>query len=222
MLEELVRRWQRGWSLARGWTDYSENNGIIAVRIGEPDRVVEYVCTDVHLDEALHRLRADRHPPTACRVDVFTHDSTQVQTPNLEVLRVLPAMTTTLADHPRRAVAPEYGLEMRCRGEVIEAAVSIGGEVVGSGRMAVVGTTGVADMVWTEVGHRRRGLAGAVMCGLAAAAMDLGAADAVLMASVDGVGLYRELGWVVAADIVVARGKREEAAEFVDRPPTDQ
>jgi hypothetical protein len=37
--------------------------------------------------------------------------------------------------------------------------------------------------------------------------------DEVLMASLDGVGLYRGLGWVVAADIVGGNGKREEAVE---------
>jgi hypothetical protein len=29
MLDELVRRWQVGWSLARDWTDVSVADGII-------------------------------------------------------------------------------------------------------------------------------------------------------------------------------------------------
>jgi hypothetical protein len=43
VLTNVVCRWQRGRSLARGWTDYSDENGVITVRIGETDRMAEYI-----------------------------------------------------------------------------------------------------------------------------------------------------------------------------------
>lgn len=38
MHDDVLRRWQRGWSAARDWTDYSDVDGVIVVRVGEPDR----------------------------------------------------------------------------------------------------------------------------------------------------------------------------------------
>jgi ribosomal protein S18 acetylase RimI-like enzyme len=71
--------------------------------------------------------------------------------------------------------------------------------------MTVTGTDAVADMVSTEPAHRRRGLGRAVMGALVAEAIKQGATDGLLVASPDGLGLYRALGWSVAADMVFAR-----------------
>jgi GNAT superfamily N-acetyltransferase len=220
MLEDLARRWQRGWSSARGWTEYSDDGDVIAVTIGEPDRAVEYICTDVNQKEAIRRLHSNGHPPHACRINVFTQDSTTVQPQDLEVLRISPVMVINLAD--QRAVAPKYRVDVRTKGPVIEAKVSTAREVLSRGLMAVAGKTAVADSVQTHPAHRRRGLAAAVMHELVATARLLGATDGVLMASTDGRHLYRELGWVVAADIVVVKGKREELVELVERARGDQ
>ena len=45
--EELVRRWQAGWSVSRGWTTVEDDNdGILIVRAGEESRPTEYVVLD--------------------------------------------------------------------------------------------------------------------------------------------------------------------------------
>jgi ribosomal protein S18 acetylase RimI-like enzyme len=79
------------------------------------------------------------------------------------------------------------------------------GEPAASGRMTVIGTDAVADMISTEPAHRRRGLGRAVMGALVAEAVEQGATDGLLVASPDGLELYRALGWSVAADMVFAR-----------------
>jgi ribosomal protein S18 acetylase RimI-like enzyme len=71
--------------------------------------------------------------------------------------------------------------------------------------MTVTGTDAVADMVGTEPAHRRRGLGLAVMGGLVTEAIKQGATDGLLVASPDGLELYRALGWSVAAHMVFAR-----------------
>ena len=81
------------------------------------------------------------------------------------------------------------------------------GAVVSSGRMAVFGEDAVADRIETDSAHRRRGLASAVMASLVEAAAARGARRGILIASIDGLRLYRSLGWKVVADIVIARSR---------------
>lgn len=98
-----------------------------------------------------------------------------METQDLEVMRISPAMVINLAD--QRAVAAKYAVvaakyavdaakyavDVRTKGRVIEAKILARGEVVSQGRMAVVGATAVADGVQTDPAHRRRGLAATVM-----------------------------------------------------------
>jgi ribosomal protein S18 acetylase RimI-like enzyme len=71
--------------------------------------------------------------------------------------------------------------------------------------MTVTGSDAVADKISTEPAHRRRGLDRAVMGALVAEALKQGATDGLLVASPDGLRLYRALVWSVAADMVFAR-----------------
>jgi ribosomal protein S18 acetylase RimI-like enzyme len=211
-LEDLVRRWQTGWSLARDWNDYTAEDGIVAVRIGEPQRMVEYVLTDedpVQLKRAAELVLSDGHPPGASRVTVATADpnqlSPQLESIGLEVLRLLWLMTIPLADQPEQSVRSPYWLETELQPGVIDVRALAAGEPAARGRMTVTGTDAVADMVGTEPAYRRRGLGRAVMGGLVTEAIKQGATDGLLVASPDGLELYRALGWSVAADMVIAR-----------------
>jgi ribosomal protein S18 acetylase RimI-like enzyme len=209
-LEDQVRRWQIGWSMARDWNDYTAEDGIVAVRIGEPQRMVEYVLTDedrVRLKRAADLALSDE--PGASRVTVATSDpdelSPQLESIGLKVLRLLWLMTVPLADQPKQPVRSPYWLETELQPGVIDVRALAAGEPAAQGRMTVIGTDAVADMVGTEPAHRRRGLGLAVMRGLVTEAIKQGATDGLLVASPDGLALYRALGWSVAAHMVIAR-----------------
>jgi ribosomal protein S18 acetylase RimI-like enzyme len=211
-LEDLVRRWQAGWSLARDWNDYTAEDGVVAVRIGEPERMVEHVLTDedpVRLKRAAELAVSDGHPPGASRVTVATADpcqvSRQLESIGLEVMRRSWLLTVPLADQPKQPVRSPYRLETELQPGVIDVRALAAGEPAAQGRMTVTGTDAVADMVGTEPAHRRRGLGLAVMGGLVTEAIKQGATDGLLVASPDGLELYRALGWSVAAHMVFAR-----------------
>jgi predicted GNAT family acetyltransferase len=84
------------------------------------------------------------------------------------------------------------------------------GQVAAQGKAALTGEYAVIDQVVTEPDHRRRGLGTTVMQALAHATTRRGASTGVLVATADGLGLYRSLGWTVAspmtAAVLVSRG----------------
>jgi GNAT superfamily N-acetyltransferase len=70
-----------------------------------------------------------------------------------------------------------------------------GARIAAEGMVGVLGSDAVFDRVETSPAHRRRGLGGHVMGALTTWAVDHGATEGLLAASVDGAGLYTSLGW---------------------------
>jgi GNAT superfamily N-acetyltransferase len=227
-LADLVRRWQAGWSQARDWNSYAEIDGIIEVRIGLPDRMAEYVLADDgpdRLEVAAELALSDEHPTGASWVTVATADADrvrpQLEALGLEVTRVEWLMTVPLADQLAQRLPESYSLDTELQPGLIDVRVISADGLAAGGRMAVNGTDAVADMILTDPAHRRRGLGRAVMGALVAGAIDQGATDGLLMASADGLHLYRALGWSVVADVIVARSG-QGIADSSDQRPTAQ
>lgn len=228
-LEKLVRRWREGWSVARGWTDCTDLDGIIRLGIGKPDRMVEYFLTDEEpgrVERALRLALSDHHPAAASWITVIAQDATAVRSAfkamDLEPRAPEWLMTAPLAEVARSQAdsgrpsqpAEPYRVMTQQQAGLIDVRVVTGpdtGEtpapVAASGRMAVVGTDAVADMISTDPEHRRRGLGRAVMAALTSAAIEQGATDGVLLASQDGLPLYRGLGWSLIAEVVLTRSR---------------
>jgi len=103
-----------------------------------------------------------------------------------------------------RAVAsPDVG-----GAEDLDAAVDVAPDAdpvdAASGRAGLTAAgTAVPDKIQTSEAHRRRGLGGAVMHALVDECRRRGAAHGLLVASVDGAGLYAALGWRRVASVVV-------------------
>ncbi|TWD81881.1 acetyltransferase (GNAT) family protein [Kribbella amoyensis] len=124
-------------------------------------------------------------------------------------------MTIQLSEQPALQLNDRYALHTelesspavagRASSDLIVTRATLHGGVVSSGRMAVVGEDAVADRIETDPAHRRRGLGSAVMASLVETAAAQGAKRGILIASIDGLRLYRSLGWKVIADIVIAR-----------------
>lgn len=100
---------------------------------------------------------------------------------------------------------PSYETRITTDGDVVVASVvDASGTVAASGRLAPAGTCGVVDQVETAPAHRRRGLGTTVMRMLSDHAVRNGLGTGILVATDDGRGLYRALGWTVRSEIAVA------------------
>ncbi|WP_112247696.1 GNAT family N-acetyltransferase [Kribbella monticola] len=209
MLDELARRWQAGWSVSRGWTDVDEDRGVTVLRIGDPERMVSYLVADARLEYAARLARADEHAGGLSWLSVVTTEANRVlpriQAEGLEYRRTEWLMTIALDQQPVLRAPEPCVVEVGRRDGAIVAEVRVGDDVGASGRMVVIGKDAVADLIWTEPGHRRRGLGSAVMSALVAEARRDGATTGLLTASGDGRALYERLGWVTYGEVVVAR-----------------
>jgi GNAT superfamily N-acetyltransferase len=214
--EELVRRWQAGWSVSRGWTKVEDDNdGILTVRAGEDNRAMEYVVLDAddkpeRVERAAELAMAAGGGRGAGWITLATDDREarvdQFEELGLEVQREQDwLMTIQLSEQPALQLNDRYALHTELESDLIVCRATVHGGVVSSGRMAVVGEDAVADRIETDPQHRRRGLGSAVMASLVETAAAHGAKRGILIASIDGLRLYRSLGWKVVADIVIAR-----------------
>jgi GNAT superfamily N-acetyltransferase len=212
--DELVRRWQAGWSASRGWTKVVDDGGILTVKVGDTERAMEFVV----LDPDAHPERVERAANLALDatgtawVTLATEDR-ESMADTLDDLGLTVQrdpewlMTIELARQPSLRLHSRYALVSELQENVIVTRATLHGAVASSGRMAVVGTDAVADRIETDPAHRRRGLGSAVMAALVEAAEARGATRGILIASRDGQRLYRSLGWKTVADIVVARAR---------------
>jgi len=122
-------------------------------------------------------------------------------------------MAVELHHQAARAVPAGYVVDVAearaARGTVLRAVASpdVGGAEdldAASGRAGLTAAgTAVPDKIQTSEAHRRRGLGGAVMHALVDECRRRGAAHGLLVASVDGAGLYAALGWRRVASVVV-------------------
>ncbi|WP_328998508.1 GNAT family N-acetyltransferase [Kribbella sp. NBC_00709] len=207
MHDEALTRWQRGWSASRGWTDYQQVDDVTVVRVDEPERRVQYVASEENATAAAHLALTDCHPPGTSWLAIATDDPDRLAAglKPLEPVRTEWLMTISLADQASYPVPPPYILEVSATPSVIDVQICGYGEVAASGRMAVLHTGAVADLITTEPAHRRRGLARAVMTALAHAARSHPTTTAHLSASPTGRALYESLGWTTVTPLLVAR-----------------
>lgn len=209
----LIRRWQAGWRLARGLPPAEETPGALRFLFREPGRHLEVIALHADQDPAMLRdLAAD--VAGASRADWLT-----VPTNRPEAVRAILHeaglesfdgsgwfMTADLRGQPRYPLAPPYSITTTADGPLVEAEVHHpAGELAARGTMAVVGADAVAHDINTFRGHRRLGVASAVMSALRDEAAGRGATTGLLVASSAGRRLYSTLGWTTRAAVLTAR-----------------
>ncbi|MFD7077860.1 GNAT family N-acetyltransferase [Nocardioides sp. NPDC059952] len=207
-LPELVARWARGWAYARGCPRPATVPGGVRVEVGQPGRQVEWVATDA-ADTLAGLVDSARATPEAW-LSVVTESPAGVRPWLVEAGLVTDdreeaLMSIDLADHASRELPEGYRAEVERDGGVITVTVRAGEAAAADGTIAVIGTDAVADRIRTDPDHRRRGLGGAVMSLLVAAAREAGAGHGLLVASEMGEPLYAGLGWHAEARLVTAR-----------------
>jgi predicted GNAT family acetyltransferase len=169
------------------------------IDVGLPGHLVRYVLPE-HSPALAARLAEAGTWLKVCGEDVRLDSRWDVQP--VEYL-----MSARLSGE-RPAVAPEYEVEVRENGPLVDVVVTCRGEPAARGKAALAGEYAVIDQVVTEEAHRRRGLGTSVMQALARAVTARGAAAGVLVATADGRALYERLGWAVASPVTAARLSR--------------
>lgn len=207
-LTPLIMRWIGGWAEVRDYPYDHAGADTVTVSVGEPGREKEHIALT---DTAAHHAALIQRFPCrpGRRVAMPTHDrATTEQVVEEAGYAVRPPewlMTMPLSEHPRMAPPSGYDVVLSSRDAMIVAEVTTAEGTAAKGQIGVAGTDAVADRIFTMPAHRRRGLGRVVMGALAAAASeDRGAQTGLLVASVDGHGLYTALGWRAVVQIVTA------------------
>lgn len=207
MHDEALTRWQRGWSAARGWNDAQRVDDVTVVRVGEPQRRVEYVATEQNARAAAHLALTDCNPPGTSWLKIATADPERLAAGlrPLDYVRTEWLMTISLPEQALHPVPAPYAVEVTDDPSLIDVQLYGYGELAAAGRMSILHTGAVADMIHTDTAHRRRGLARAVMSTLATRAVARHTTTAHLSASAEGRPLYTSLGWTTLTPLLVAR-----------------
>ena len=207
----LVGRWVAGWARAQAlrphplldnWHVWADLPGIQEERILAGDANVAAHAEDVAL----------AFVPTWLTVPTTTPEEVTrvVEKAGLVARERQTFLRRGLFDHPKPKLPG--GCSVRVTpGDVIEVVVSLGGEEVASGLVAVVGEDAVPHGVTTRPDHRDRGFGGVVMGVLAEEAVRAGAHEGLVFATADGLRLCRKLGWYGIADVVIASNGEGEA-----------
>jgi GNAT superfamily N-acetyltransferase len=207
-MRELLRRWVEGWRLCRGLDPVIEYDDALAVVLRLPGRERElFALTDE--PAVVDRLAAGTIDDSWLTVTTQDGDGVARRLADaglepFEEQKLL--MSIELRDHPEPKTS-SYRLEVSSEGPLEYVLVlASDGTIAARGMAAIVGNDAVMHDIQTDPAHRRRGLASVVMGALSQRTIERGATSGLLMATVEGVHLYRTLGWLPEATMVTARG----------------
>lgn len=205
-LGNLVRRWERGWALARGLGPAEEARGALHVPVHDEDRHTEVVVLDAGSIAALAAEVAAA--PVTNWLTVPTTDADSVlrifTDAGLKLHQRECFMSTNLNNHPSHKAPADYTVTTTFADGLIQARIEhSNGDLAARGVMSVIGADAAAHNIVTLPDHRRRGLASALMSALADEAVARGATTGLLVASADGERLYTSLGWHRHAGVLV-------------------
>jgi GNAT superfamily N-acetyltransferase len=196
---DLVGDWIRGWALCKQTRPPQAVDGGWRVEVGWPEQRARLVFPA--LCDGLVEAAAEIDEPWTYLKVCAPVEALRPLLPPRWVAESRGYMMTVdvLADTPAR-LPPGYWLAREQEGAVALARVlTDAGELAAAGRVARSGGFAVFDRIVTEEGHRRRGLATAVMRTLAADGLRQGASRGLLVGTEMGRQLYQALGWRVHA-----------------------
>ncbi|MEV5537606.1 GNAT family N-acetyltransferase [Saccharopolyspora shandongensis] len=199
----LVQDWVRGWALCRATpSPVAEPDGY-RIDVGVPGHRVRFVLNGpASTGRRAATLTAPGTWLKVCgdRAEVVSALSAAWRVEAPEYL-----MSAALSSDDAGAIEPGYSAGITSDGDVHDVAVlADDGTVAASGRVAIAGEAAVVDQVATHAEHRRRGLGRYVMRSLGVVAAESGATRSVLVATAEGLTLYRTLGWAVESEITAA------------------
>ncbi|MFD9703781.1 GNAT family N-acetyltransferase [Lentzea sp. NPDC059081] len=208
----LVDRWVAGWAKAEELQpDLLLDNWHVWAEPPGPAEEERILAGDANAAAHAEDVALSHGPMWLTVPTDFPDEVTEVvREAGLTVHEQRTFLRRTLDDHLARAFPDGYEISVD-RSDVIEVRVFHDGEEVAGGKIAVIGSDAVPHAVETVPEHRRRGLGSAVMGVLAREAVAAGAVDGLLVATAEGLHLYRALGWRTISDVVTASNTEGEA-----------
>ena len=192
---DLLERWQRGWSLARGLPMPVRESGGLKVEVGYPDQLRRYVFADAGGDlQSCGLAISEPCVHIKAPVDMATLRASLPQHWQMEELRYLMRCDGPMRGKPD--LPPGYAASEETEfGARLVRVLAQDGTTAAIGRVAVCAGSAVFDRIETSDAHRRRGLASCVMLALDRLAAQDGARERLLVATEAGRPLYTHLGW---------------------------
>ena len=190
----LIEGWLRARSVARGLPMPVADHGGWRVDTQQPEELRRYVFATA--EEGLRALAVTITTPKVflklCgseqEMRALVGSRWQIKEPRF-------VMTGEGFDAVQRPLAAGYSLQLTRYGPTVAARiVTTGGELAASGYAAESSGVFIYDLIRTEAGHRRRGLAAYLMQTLRTARQS-SASRQVLVATAEGRELYSTLGW---------------------------
>jgi GNAT superfamily N-acetyltransferase len=201
---DLVRAWVHGWARSRGTSPPVALPSGWRIEVGLPGHIVRVVLA--HTSEAVVEQLVASAPVSGTWLKVC--GSVSAIRPLLTAAWCTRdpeyLMSASLAAPPRRREQPHDVQIDDVRPGVVDVRVQHAGATAASGRVAVYEDAAVFDQVATDPAHRRRGFGSLVMAELSRQAVLAGARGGVLVATGDGLGLYRQLGWALRSPVTAA------------------
>ena len=206
--DDLLETWVTGWARARGYQTRREGR-FPAAYLHDKTNDWEYFALEPSHDEFAALASSARMSPgrlftiVTGRVNEI-HGAARVYGLNVrsadEVFMALDMSGQDIEDP-----LPLDGFESETvrSGNVGTVTVSLDGTPAARGSVAIVEGNAVYDRIVTEPGFRRRGLGSYVMRALTAVAMEHDVDAGLLVATADGLELYRYLGWENLASVVM-------------------
>jgi GNAT superfamily N-acetyltransferase len=192
----LIKGWLTARSIARGLPFPVEDSGGWRVDTNLPNELRRYVFVDSA--DGLRRIARSIRQPRVFLKPLGSEETMRSLLPRRWHIGAAGFFMTLAGSFDGPSPLPQgYEMEISMAGHVIEARVRArDGAVVAEGFAAETSDVFVYDRIVTDVSHRRRGLARAVMKALGAAR---GSVDArqVLVATEEGRFLYSTMGWTV-------------------------
>jgi hypothetical protein len=202
--DNIVAAWVHGWTLSRATPAPIPDAGGFRVDVGLPGHIARYVlpqCDPV----TIRRLATELTAPGTWLKICAAADAVAPLLPPQWTLHEPEYLMTAPLRRSETPVPEGYRLQIEAIGPVTEARLyGLDGDLAASGRMALSGQVAVIDQVVTDALHRRRGLGSVIMRALGDHAAQQQATAGVLVATEDGLGLYRNLGWVLQSPVTPA------------------
>ncbi|PRC90915.1 GNAT family N-acetyltransferase [Solimicrobium silvestre] len=202
--KEIVKAWVLGWTLSRGTAPPVQIENAYRVDVGLPDHCTRYVLPQLD-PNFLHDLTEQLLEPgtwlkicaPSALVAPLLSQAWSIKDTGHMMIRALRVMA--------RPAPPDYLLVTTSDGAVLDVKMlDQAGEIAATGRIAVIQPFAVIDQVVTSPSHQRRGLGSFVMEVLCQHAAEQGAQTGVLVATDEGMALYRSLGWALHSVVTSA------------------
>ena len=206
--DDLLETWVTGWAQARGYQTRREGRFLSAF-LHDRTNDWEYFALEPSHDEFAALASSARKSPERLFTIVTSRTNEIHGAALVHGLSVRSAdevfMSLDMAGQDIEDPVPLDGFETETvrgakTGTVI---VTSDGEPAARGSVAVVNDLAVYDRIITEPRFRRRGLGTYVTRALTAVALEHDAEGGLLVATADGLELYRYLGWENLASVVM-------------------